>query len=124
MRQSGHKNKGKTRTEEQKKLISDKTKEAMNNPLLKEKMRVIYDSKEWRGHNSEATKEQWKNSNLRQKVIEANGKPVKCIETNEVFESASEASRQKNVSMAGIRNCCRGKQKTSGNLHWEYCKGP
>ena len=124
MRQSGHKNKGKTRTEEQKKLISDKTKEAMNNPLLKEKMREIYDSKEWREHNSKTTKEQWKNSNLRQKVIEANGKPVKCIETNEVFESASEASRQKNISMAGIRNCCRGKQKTSGNLHWEYYKCP
>jgi|GEM_PF-3989924 len=65
----------------------------MNNPIIKEKMREIYDSKEWREHNSEATKKQWKNSNLRQKVIEANSKPVRCIETNEIFESASEAGR-------------------------------
>lgn len=124
MKQSGYKNKGKTRTEEQKKLISEKTKEAMNNPELKEKMRKIYDSDEWRKNNSEATKKQWENSNLRQRVAEANGKSVKCIETNEIFISASEAGRQKNISVIGIRNCCRGIQKTSGNLHWEYYKCP
>lgn len=96
----------------------------MNNPKLKEKMRKIYDSDEWRKNNSEATKKQWENSNLRQRVAEANGKSVRCIETNEIFISASEAGRQKNINASGIRNCCRGIQKTSGNLHWEYCECP
>lgn len=119
MRESGHKNKGKKRTVEQKEKISAATKKAMNNSELKEKMRQIYDSEEWRKNNSESTKRQWENTNLREKIAQANGKPVLCIETNKIYISASQANKETGVSAAGIRNCCRGKQKTAGGFHWK-----
>lgn len=81
----------------------------MNNPELKKKMRQIYDSEEWRKNNSESTKKQWENTNLREKIAQANGKPVLCIETNKIYISASQANKETGISAAGIRNCCRGK---------------
>ena len=45
-------------------------------------------------------------------------KRIKCIETNEVYESASEAMRQTGIKT--IDMCARGKCKTAGGYHWEY----
>ena len=54
-------------------------------------------------------------------------KKVKCLNTNEIFNSAREASLKFNVQEAGIRKCCGGFLKTSGKhtitqerLRWEY----
>lgn len=54
-------------------------------------------------------------------------KKVRCIETGQVFESAREASRwaafareMSYCSMDLIKQCCRGKQKTSYGYHWEF----
>lgn len=47
-------------------------------------------------------------------------KPVICLETNEIFDSAGEASRKKNVSKDVLIRCCNKKVKTCGGLHWEY----
>jgi hypothetical protein len=48
-------------------------------------------------------------------------KPVRCLETGEVFSSATEAARLlEGVSQSHISSCCRGKRKTSGGLHWEF----
>lgn len=49
-----------------------------------------------------------------------NAKAVRCIETNEIFGSAGEASRSKNINQSHISAVCLGKRKTAGNLHWEY----
>lgn len=45
---------------------------------------------------------------------------VQCIETNQVFDSIREASRQTEATHEGIRLCCNGKGKTSGGLHWQF----
>ena len=37
-----------------------------------------------------------------------------------IFESAAEADRITGISAATIRNCCKGKQKTSGKFIWKY----
>lgn len=54
-------------------------------------------------------------------------KKVRCIETGKVFESAREAARwaafvrERNYcEMDLIKQCCRGKQKTSYGYHWEF----
>ena len=54
-------------------------------------------------------------------------KKVKCIETGNVFESAWEAARwaafareRSYCDMDLIKQCCRGKQKTSYGYHWEF----
>lgn len=52
-------------------------------------------------------------------------KPVRCIDTGEVYASSSEAADL--LSGEGILVCpvrilstCRGKQKSAGGLRWEY----
>ena len=49
-----------------------------------------------------------------------NSKPVRCVETGEVFESSGEASRHKKINQSHISAVCRGIRKTAGKLHWEY----
>jgi hypothetical protein len=52
-------------------------------------------------------------------------KPVRCIDTGEVYASSTEAADL--LSGEGILVCplrihstCRGKQKSAGGLRWEY----
>jgi hypothetical protein len=48
-------------------------------------------------------------------------RPVRCIETNEIFRNAAEASRFCGLKQGDIIYlCCKGKQKTAGGYHWEY----
>lgn len=47
-------------------------------------------------------------------------KPVRCIETGEIFPSTREAGRRLGIHNAGISVCCNGRCKTFGGYHWEY----
>lgn len=49
-----------------------------------------------------------------------NKKQVLCIETNQIFESASEAARQMNLNKHCIIWCCNGKYKQTNNYHFRY----
>jgi hypothetical protein len=51
--------------------------------------------------------------------IETNRKPVKCIETGEVFNSVVECSKRLNVNEDGIRKCINNRAKSANNLHFE-----
>jgi len=53
--------------------------------------------------------------------IGSNKKPVKCIETNEIFESAKKAGMSLNkINGSLIIACCKKKINTAYKLHWEY----
>lgn len=52
----------------------------------------------------------------------AQNKKVKCIETNQVFESAIIAAKEMNISRPNISNVCHGKRKTAGGYHFEFVK--
>ena len=55
------------------------------------------------------------------KAAAARKKKVQCIETNEIFESASEAARKTpKTSQSKICMVCRGQRKTCGGYHWRY----
>ena len=45
-------------------------------------------------------------------------KPVVCVETGEVFESRSAAARKHKTQPVHINECCEGRRKTAGGLHW------
>lgn len=45
--------------------------------------------------------------------------PVKCIETDVVYESARQAQMQTGVNRNNISSCCSGRLKTAGGYHWE-----
>lgn len=49
-----------------------------------------------------------------------NKKQVLCIETKQIFESASEAARQMNLNKHCIIWCCNGKYKQTNNYHFRY----
>lgn len=50
--------------------------------------------------------------------------PVRCVETQEIFETAKEAALYfggtGKHAYHGIMNCCKGKQHTSFGMHWEF----
>ena len=47
-------------------------------------------------------------------------KPVRCIETGEIFPSAYKAECKLGFPRGSISHCCRGERKKAGNLHWEF----
>ena len=49
-----------------------------------------------------------------------NSKPkrVICVETNKIYESASQAIKE--TGLGTIDSCVRGKTKTAGSYHWKY----
>ena len=56
----------------------------------------------------------------------ASAKEVKCLNTGEIYISASEAGRIKNIHKSSIMACCRGVRKSAGkdennnSLCWVY----
>lgn len=59
----------------------------------------------------------------REDIKQLLGKKVRCIETNKIFDSMSDASRWicGNEKMRShIREVCEGKRHTCYNYHWEY----
>jgi hypothetical protein len=58
------------------------------------------------------------------KGTEFTKKRVRCIETNEIFESAAAADRYLGFKSQNVSVVARGgnNQKTAGGYHWEYTK--
>lgn len=55
------------------------------------------------------------------KASEARKRKVQCIETEEIFESASEAARKvPKTTQSKICMVCRGQRNTCGGYHWRY----
>lgn len=46
-------------------------------------------------------------------------KPIRCVETGEVFDSATIAAKEKGLHIQNISAVCLGKRKTCGGYHWE-----
>lgn len=74
-------------------------------------------SKTWKGHEvTDETKAKLSaNSPLK--------RPVRCIETNEIFDSITAASKWTSVTVNAISMALHGKTKRSGGYHWEYIDG-
>ena len=78
------------------------------------------------------TKEQINNYLINKKIYEYTsesfGTPVYCITTNKIFMNCMDAAREYNILDGGIRKCCKGEIKTSGQLkngtrlEWMYFK--
>lgn len=53
-----------------------------------------------------------------------NGRPVRCLELDEVFYSTGEAARAVGCSNSHIGDVCNQKRTIAGGLHWEYVDNP
>ena len=64
--------------------------------------------------------------NHNSKMAKSKGKRTICINTGEIFNSASEAGRKYNIPVGNISKCCRGEYKSAGKdkdgnkLIWKY----
>ena len=56
-----------------------------------------------------------------EKAAKSRSKKVKCIETNEIYNSLTEAARAKNASLSHISQCIHGSRNTCGGYHWKEC---
>lgn len=54
------------------------------------------------------------------RIRKSKGIPVRCIETDTVYWSATEAEKLTPANRKGIYKCCIGEQESCGNFHWEY----
>lgn len=48
-------------------------------------------------------------------------KPVQCVETGQIFDSASAASRILKINRSHIRDACLDPNKTHCGYHWRFC---
>ena len=51
-----------------------------------------------------------------------NQRPIKCVETGEIFESITSAAKSIGVSNGAIKNVLFGQNHTAGGYHWEDAK--
>ena len=49
-----------------------------------------------------------------------NKKQIRCVETQEIFDSIRAAAKKYNLNEPHLSNCCKGKRKTHKGYHWEY----
>lgn len=47
-------------------------------------------------------------------------KPVKCLETGRIYESASAAAKDMGINRSSISFCCEGKTNIGGGYHWQF----
>lgn len=117
-------NKGKhniKRTEEQKKKISEAAKKAMQNPELRKRLSEAHKGKKHRNYGKHLSKEIKKKISNSEKGKKGSGlKKIICLETNIIYESISEASRQTKINKYCIGQVCLGKRKSAGKMHWKY----
>ena len=45
---------------------------------------------------------------------------IKCVETQKIYETATEASKDTGIAACNITRVCKGERKTAGNFHWSY----
>lgn len=46
--------------------------------------------------------------------------PVLCVETDIVYPSVHEASRQTCINRGNISSCCNGKRQSAGGFNWKF----
>lgn len=56
----------------------------------------------------------------KRKMGASRSKTIICIETNIIYPSICEASRQTKIDRSCIGLVCEGKRKTAGKYHWRY----
>lgn len=49
-----------------------------------------------------------------------NCRPIRCIETGQVFESGADCARKMGLDPSHIAKVCKGKLNTTGGYHFEY----
>lgn len=107
----GQSRQGKTFSEEHKKKISD----ALSGRTLSVETKQKISNMRKGSHLSDEHKAKLSRANKGK-----GAKAVRCVETNAVYSSATEAENKLGISRTHIGSCCQGNRQTAGGYHWEY----
>ena len=55
-----------------------------------------------------------------ERMSKTQGKRVRCVETQVIYDSTSECARQTGFKQQNISLCCKERHRTCGGLHWEF----
>lgn len=70
-------------------------------------------------HTGKTLTEEHKNK-IKEACKNQHSKPVKCLTTDEIYISATEAARKTGISRSGITACCRGETSSVKQTKWIY----
>lgn len=68
---------------------------------------------------SEKMKDNYNNKSGLYELNQKRKKKIRCVETCEIFDSMTEASKKYNISIGNISMVINGKRKIAGGYHWE-----
>ena len=68
---------------------------------------------------SEKMKDNYNNKGGLYELNQKRKKKIRCVETCEIFDSMTEASKKYNISTGNISMVINGKRKIAGGYHWE-----
>ena len=54
------------------------------------------------------------------RISKSHQKKVICVESGEIFNSITEASKAVDIDPSNISNCLAGRKKTAAGYHWRY----
>ena len=57
---------------------------------------------------------------VREKIAKTLSKAIVCVETNIVYDSAQQASKELGVQFSNISRCLHGGSHTAGGYHWRW----
>lgn len=111
--------------EETRNKISNNTKKAMNNPIIKEKLIKSHLGKKLSDEHKEKIKlssrtYQAEETKRKMREVNKNKIKVKCIDTGIIYDSIHNASLLTNIAYQNIFKVCRGERKTAGGYRWKY----
>lgn len=112
-------------SDELKEKISIKTKEAMNNKKIREKIKKCHLGKKLsEEHKKKISLSSHKKVSEEQKEklreVNKNKIKVKCLETGIIYDSIHNASRMTNIAYQNIYKVCKGERKKAGGYCWKY----
>lgn len=73
-------------------------------------------------HHTEEAKKKISLAHIGKPCSKRNTTPVFCLELNQEYKDATDASKQLSLDSSGILKVCRGERKTCGGYHWKFLK--
>lgn len=89
------------------------------NPKIKEKITGENNGMYGRHHSLESKRKMSERLKGR-KSSRRNTTPILCVETNKIYEDATEAGKQLNIDSSSILKVCKGIRKTANGCHWKF----
>ena len=93
---------------------------ALNKDIYYSDLGIITDCKEYSLLTTRFISNKENAEDMIERHISQMAKRIRCIETQVIYDSVQQASRETGLNDGNIIKCCKGKLKTCGKLHWEY----